>query len=288
LAARVPSLLHEDLRTVPPSPDDDAKGGKGFPLATLVERTGVPASTIHHYRRSGLLPEPGHDAGNRLIYDERHVKAVCGIRLLREQRAVPLNEIPQLLPALLAEQGEALAAGRPGDPDSASSGGAASTVSRRLIDAAIELFQTRGYAEVTVSEIAERAGVAKGSVYRHFSSKEAVFAAAIEAMVGEIASRFAAAVTALGGAEGAGRDRDKVAAVFAEIMDPSMPILLELGLKAAQGQPASLNLAVWMLRTLIDATGRPLAGATGSTVDAGIWVIEAAFAAVLRSALEPE
>ncbi|HEY2302636.1 MAG TPA: TetR family transcriptional regulator [Acidimicrobiales bacterium] len=273
---------------MPPSPDDDAKGGKGFPLATLVERTGVPASTIHHYRRSGLLPEPGHDAGNRLIYDERHVKAVCGIRLLREQRAVPLNEIPQLLPALLAEQGEALAAGRPGDPDSASSGGAASTVSRRLIDAAIELFQTRGYAEVTVSEIAERAGVAKGSVYRHFSSKEAVFAAAIEAMVGEIASRFAAAVTALGGAEGAGRDRDKVAAVFAEIMDPSMPILLELGLKAAQGQPASLNLAVWMLRTLIDATGRPLAGATGSTVDAGIWVIEAAFAAVLRSALEPE
>jgi hypothetical protein len=43
-----------------------------------------------------------------------------------------------------------------------------------------------------------------------------------------------------------------------------------------------------MLRTLIDATGRPLAGPTGSTVDAGIWVIEAAFAATLRAALEPE
>jgi hypothetical protein len=43
-----------------------------------------------------------------------------------------------------------------------------------------------------------------------------------------------------------------------------------------------------MLRTLIDATGRPLAGATGSVVDAGIWVIEAAFAATLRSALQPE
>jgi AcrR family transcriptional regulator len=161
-------------------------------------------------------------------------------------------------------------------------------VSRRLLDAAIELFQTRSYAEVTVSDIAERAGVAKGSVYRYFPSKEAVFAAAIEAMVGDIASRFAAAVTALGGPEEAGRDRDKVAAVFAALMEPSMPMLLELGLKAAQGQAASLNLAVWMLRTLIDATGRPLAGATGSVVDAGIWVIEAAFAATLRSALEPE
>jgi AcrR family transcriptional regulator len=281
----LPNLLNEDFETVPSSPDDDTKGGSGFPLATLVERTGVPASTIHHYRRSGLLPEPGKDAGNRLLYDERHVKAVRGIRLLREERSVPLKDIAALLPALLAEQGDALTSGRTGPGDPATAG---AKVSKRLVVAAAELFQTHGYSEVTVSDIAERAGVAKGSVYRHFSSKEAVFAAAIEAMVGDIASQFAKAVTALGGAEGAGRDRDKVAAVFAELMEPSMPIMLELGLKAAQGQPASLGLAVWMLRTLIDATGRPLAGANGSTVDAGIWVIEAAFAATLRAALEPE
>src|ERR1700737_2810577 len=93
LAAILPSLPSEDFETVPPSQDDDAKGGSGFPLATLVERTGVPASTIHHYRRAGLLPEPEKAGGTRLIYDDRHVKAVCGIRLLREQRAVPLKEI---------------------------------------------------------------------------------------------------------------------------------------------------------------------------------------------------
>ncbi len=282
----LPNLLNEDFETVPSTPDDDAtKGGTGFPLAILVERTGVPASTIHHYRRAGLLPEPAKDTGNRLVYDERHVQAVCGIRLLREQRSVPLKDIGALLPALLAEQGAALSEGRQPSDDTARAG---TTVSRRLVEAATELFQTHGYAEVTVSDIAERAGVAKGSVYRHFPSKEAVFAAAIEAMVGDIAARFSEAVAALGGAEGAGRDRDKVAAVFAELMEPSMPIMLELGLKAAQGQPASLGLAVWMLRTLIDATGRPLAGPTGSTVDAGIWVIEAAFAATLRAALEPE
>src|ERR1700737_3236727 len=112
LAAILPSLPSEDFETVPPSQDDDAKGGSGFPLSTLVERTGVPASTIHHYRRSGLLPEPRKDAGNRLVYDERHVKAVRGIRLLREQRSVPLKDIGAALPALLAEQGDALAAGR--------------------------------------------------------------------------------------------------------------------------------------------------------------------------------
>jgi AcrR family transcriptional regulator len=287
LASVLPIVLREDFETVSIE-DEEANGGSGFPLATLVERTGVPASTIHHYRRSGLLPEPGKDAGNRLIYDERHVKAVCGIRLLREQRSVPLKDIGRLLPALLAEQGEALVAGRAAGGVGGPPVTGAASVSRRLIDAATELFQTHGYAEVTVSDIADRAGVAKGSVYRHFPSKEAVFAAAIEAMVGEIADRFAAAVAVLGGPEGAGRDRDRVAGVFSEIMEPSMPIMLELGLKAAQGHPASLALAVWMLRTLIDATGRPLAGAIGSTVDAGIWVIEAAFAGVLRAALEPE
>ena len=59
-------------------------------------------------------------------------------------------------------------------------------------------------------------------------------------------------------------------------------------LRAAQGQAPSLELALWMLRTLIDATGRPLAGSAGSPIEAGIWVLEAAFSAVLRSALSPD
>ncbi len=272
---------------MPTRSDPDTSGRSGFPLATLVDRTGVPASTIHHYRRQGLLPEPARDRGNRLLYDERHVRTIRAIRLLREQQAVPLDDIGELLPQVLEAQGDAL--GGEGWTDAAGERAAVGpAASRRVVDAAIELFQTRGYAEVTVSDIAERAGVAKGSVYRHFRSKEAVFAAAIETMVADVATRFAEAVTDLGGAEEAGRDREKVAGVFSELMEPAMPILLELGLRAAQGQATSLELALWMLRTLIDATGRPLAGSSGSAVDAGIWVLEAAFSAVLRAALTPD
>jgi AcrR family transcriptional regulator len=273
---------------VPLPTDHDAAAEQGFPLATLVGRTGVPASTIHHYRRAGLLPEPGRNGGNRLVYDDRHVKAVRAIRLLRDQQGLPLDQIGRALPEFLAAHGDALGGDGWAEVAGEPAVGATVNASRRLVDAAIELFQTRGYAEVTVSDIAERAGVAKGSVYRHFRSKEAVFAAAIEAMVGDVATRFADAITALGGAEGAGRHRDEVAAVFSELMEPAMPVLLELGLRAAQGQAASLDLALWMLRTLIDATGRPLAGSAGSTVEAGIWVLEAAFSATLRSALSPD
>jgi len=44
----------------------------------------------------------------------------------------------------------------------------------RLLDAALDLFETRGFDGVAVPEIAARAGVAVGTVYRYFPSKDAL------------------------------------------------------------------------------------------------------------------
>ena len=45
---------------------------------------------------------------------------------------------------------------------------------RRILDAALELFAERTYAATTVPDIAARADVAVGSIYRHFPNKEAL------------------------------------------------------------------------------------------------------------------
>lgn len=55
------------------------------------------------------------------------------------------------------------------------------TTRDRIIDAAASLMLDKGYAATTVDEIVTDAGVAKGSVYHFFESKEAVGLAALEA-----------------------------------------------------------------------------------------------------------
>lgn len=42
----------------------------------------------------------------------------------------------------------------------------------RLVRAALELFTTQGYHASTTPQVARKAGVAEGTIYRHFSSKE--------------------------------------------------------------------------------------------------------------------
>ncbi|AMY20264.1 HTH-type transcriptional regulator EthR [Rhodococcus sp. PBTS 1] len=60
----------------------------------------------------------------------------------------------------------------------------------RILAAARELFEDRDFDAVTVGEIADRAGVAHGSVFHHFESKKGVYRAVLDAVVDEMDAAF--------------------------------------------------------------------------------------------------
>lgn len=70
----------------------------------------------------------------------------------------------------------------------------------RLLDAARELLAEGGYAAASVTALAERAGVATGSVYNHFASKQELLAAVFRHVAGHELSAVQEAVRAGTGA----------------------------------------------------------------------------------------
>jgi AcrR family transcriptional regulator len=61
-----------------------------------------------------------------------------------------------------------------------------------LIDAALELFTERGYAEVGTEEIVARAKVTRGALYHHFADKRDLFRAVFERVEGDLMERIGA------------------------------------------------------------------------------------------------
>ncbi|MCB0930765.1 MAG: TetR/AcrR family transcriptional regulator [Mycobacterium sp.] len=52
-----------------------------------------------------------------------------------------------------------------------------------IAHAALELFLERGYRAARISDVADRAGVAKGTVYLHFADKQALFTGVISSVL---------------------------------------------------------------------------------------------------------
>ncbi len=59
----------------------------------------------------------------------------------------------------------------------------------RILDAALEVFSHKGFHSATTDEIAERAGVGKGTLYRYFETKEKLFAQLVRLRTEELESR---------------------------------------------------------------------------------------------------
>jgi DNA-binding transcriptional MerR regulator len=66
-------------------------------MGELAEASGVPAPTIKHYLREGLLPEPVKTSRNMAYYPPEFVERIKLIKRLQEERFMPLKAIKSVL-----------------------------------------------------------------------------------------------------------------------------------------------------------------------------------------------
>jgi AcrR family transcriptional regulator len=65
-----------------------------------------------------------------------------------------------------------------------------------LLDAALELFMQHGFAATRVEQIADKAGLSKGAVYRYFASKEEILESIVRRGISPLTQRATALATA--------------------------------------------------------------------------------------------
>ncbi|MDH5507152.1 MAG: TetR/AcrR family transcriptional regulator [Anaerolineae bacterium] len=72
---------------------------------------------------------------------------------------------------------------------------------QEILEAALELFQTKGYEKTTMRDVMDKLEIAKGTIYHYFNSKDALFEAVVENIVEEdIAQKQALLLEATGDA----------------------------------------------------------------------------------------
>src|SRR5690606_2645302 len=162
------------------------------------ELRGRGAAAAHHGRRarSGV-------AG---------VRGAGGLHRGRAGAARPVGPAPPGVDAGPAAPGAEPVTGRPGGAvtiramgsSSAASGGSArrEATRQRLYEAAVTLIAEQGFSATTVDEIAERAGVAKGTVYYNFASKSVLFEELLRHGVGLLTASLKEAADRTAGAGG--------------------------------------------------------------------------------------
>jgi AcrR family transcriptional regulator len=240
-----------------PAPIDwGRREGAGFGIAAVVARTEVPASSIHHYLRLGLVPQPERSAPNRFVYDERHVAALGIIRSLR-QHGSTLDEIRGVMPALW-QRGQTCQAAV---DEYIEHQHQAQAPTARLMEAAIEAFGQQSFGEVSIDGLCARADIAKGTFYRHFPNKEALFLTASREVVERAVRGFTDEMQG-------GLTTDYIVR-FARHLRPALPLLFELGKRSVADSNPTVHDITALFVDLVDRLGRvvrPEAGTDAAQV----------------------
>jgi len=115
----------------------------------------------------------------------------------------------------------------------------------RILDAAEDLFAERGYAGTTIRDVSAAVGIRNPSLYNHFPSKDALYAAVLERGISPVLAALSAVVAA---GEGAAPQNpgDLVETMMAQLAQrPKLPRLIQHEMLAG-GERLSPMLRAWI------------------------------------------
>jgi AcrR family transcriptional regulator len=130
-------------------------------MSGLIQRTGVPRTSIHFYLREGLLPQPHKTAVNRSLYTEDHVELLQRIQEFKTD-GLSLAEIRTALKPDVA---------RIDDDDTDLIALENARIRKTILRVATKEFMDQGYENARVADIIRKAGVTSQVFYVHFPSK---------------------------------------------------------------------------------------------------------------------
>ena len=145
-------------------------------MGELVERSGVPRTTIHFYLREGLLHPPTKTGRTIAYYDESHLTRLKKIQELRKGMRVPVAFLRERIHEL--QEAEGVAAEEPASSPLADGDSGQDPRARRkeeIVVAAIKVFSQKGYHQARIEDIASAIGISKGTFYIYFSNKRELF-----------------------------------------------------------------------------------------------------------------
>lgn len=143
---------------------------------------------------------------------------------------------------------------------------AAGSARARILDAAFEVLRARGYGATQTREIAARAKVSKRDIYRHFGSKDGIFAALIAVRAERM--RGPALDADVGSREALSATLRQVGVNFLEqLYDPAVVSMFRLAIASAE---ASAGLARILERTAFQPIRRAVTEMMARAVDAGV------------------
>jgi AcrR family transcriptional regulator len=155
-----------------------AENEKGWDIDGLIHAfeadsgSSLTRPQINRYLKEGILPRP--DEGEN--YGEYHLERLRMIDHLRSRYGMSLKEISGLFGIIESTAGGETAEEPEGDKQAADR-------RERILDNASELFAAKGYHGTTIDEIVQATGIAKGTFYIYFDSKEELLVEVIKRLI---------------------------------------------------------------------------------------------------------